>query len=37
MILSAMFYQDKHSVNSDPHNIIPISFSMHRALYENYS
>ena len=44
MILSD-FYQDKHMTlvlsrqttdNSDPHDIIPISFNMHGTLHEKY-
>ena len=35
MILSDFLSRQKHD-DSDPHDIIPISFNMHRALYENY-
>ena len=35
MILSDFLLRQTHD-NSNPHNIIPISFNMHKTLYENY-
>ena len=35
IILSDFLSGQTHD-NSDPHNIIPISFNMHKTLYENY-
>ena len=35
MILSDFLSRQKH-VDSDPHEIIPISFNMYNALYETY-
>ena len=35
MILSNFLSRQTHN-NSDPHDIIPISFNMHKALYKNY-
>ena len=34
-ILSSFLLRQTHN-DSDPHDIIPISFNMHKALYENY-
>ena len=35
MILSNFLARKTHD-NSNPHNIIPVSFNMHKAQYENY-
>ena len=35
MILSNLLSRQTHD-DSDPHDIIPISFNMHKTLYENY-
>ena len=35
MILSDFFSRQRHD-NSDPHDIIPISFNMHNILHEKY-
>ena len=35
MVLSDFLSRQKHDDN-DPHEIIPISFNMHNALYETY-
>ena len=35
MVLRDFLSRQKHD-NSDPHEIIPISFNMHNALYETY-
>ena len=35
MILSNFLLRQTHN-DSDPHDIIPISFNMHKSLYENY-
>ena len=35
MVLSDFLSRQKHD-DSDPHEIIPISFNMHNALYETF-
>ena len=35
MVLSDFLSRQIHD-NSDPHEIIPISFNMHQVLHENY-
>ena len=35
MVLSDFLSRQKHD-NSDPHEIMPISFNMYNALYETY-
>ena len=35
MILSDLLSRQKHD-DSDPHDIIPISFNMHNVLHEKY-
>ena len=35
MVLSDFLLRQTHD-DSDAHDVIPISFNMHKALYENY-